>query len=211
MIAIRPLLVTLTLLFAADASAKTLTIDLDVSASSPVLSKEFAAVAANHARAEITALQPGDWVVVRRFGMRNLKNVPSEKIRITRQRRAGAVAESVARYIAALPSTTSEADNQTNLLALFQFGSYDCSNERHRIVIYTDGIEASATMSDRAFLSGKPLPPPPTTLKSCEVVFFGLGQSKDGDLPPAITESIRQRWTEYFKVAGAKFTAIIDP
>lgn len=205
-------LVVISASFAAPSWTKTLTIAIDRSESNPfVTSQTFAQVAAAHARAEILALQLGNTVRVRHFGERGEKNIRSETIRLTRAMRGNAVAEAVSRYIASLPSKTTEADHLTNILAFFELGSFDCAGHE-RIALYTDGIEASATMSDRAFLSGKPLPAPtPGFLKGCEVVMFGLGQSKDGSLPPAIAKSIRERWSAYFEAAGATFTAIIDP
>lgn len=199
-------------LVAVPASARTLTIALDVSESNGLVESDAAAkAAASYARTQVAALQLGDWVHVRRFGIRSAGNLPAEKVRLTRAARPAAVAESVARYIAALPAKTSEGDNQTNILAFLEFGSFDCANGE-RIVLFTDGIEASRTISDKAFLSGKPLPPPQAGfLKGCEVVMFGLGQSKDGSLPPQLVKTIRAAWSDWMDKAGASFTTIIDP
>lgn len=207
-----PVLLVLAALAAVPASARTLTIGIDRSESNPfVTSGAFAQAAGAHARAEASALELGDTIRVRHFGERGEKNVRSETIRLTRALRANAVAESLSRYIAALPSKTAEPDHLTNILAFFELGSFDCTGHE-RIVLYTDGIEASLTMSDRAFLSGKPLPAPKADfLKGCEVVMFGIGQSKDGSLPPALSKSIATRWEQWMSAAGAKFTAIIDP
>lgn len=207
------LLIALLLIAATPLHAKTLTLGIDLSESNPVVtSPEFAKAVARHAHGEIAALELGDVLQVRHFGERGTDKMRSLSIRMTRQNRPKAVADQVARHIAALPSKTTDPHHQTNILAFLEFGSFDCASGQSRVVIYSDGIEASQTMSDRAFLSGKPLPPPPANyLKGCEVVMFGLGASKDGSLPPAVIESIRQRWTDYFKAADATFTSIIDP
>lgn len=191
--------------------AKTLTIGVDVSGSNPLVQSDTAAkAAAAFAQREIAALQLGDRVTLRRFGARHIGNMPSERLQITRKTRAPEIARAVLQYIAALPKNP-QGDNETNILAFLEFGTFDCANGG-RIVLFTDGIEASKTIGERAFLSGKALPPPSHAyLKSCEIVMFGLGQSTDGGLPPELIRSMRGRWAEYFKAAGASFTAIIDP
>lgn len=206
------LLILATTLFAEPSSAKTLTLGIDMSESNPsVVSDEAAAAAGALAYREITALQLGDFVHVRRFGERGAKNMPSQQLQITRRVRAPAVASSVKEYITQLPSKSTQRDNQTNILAFLELGSgFDCANGG-RIVLFTDGIEASKTISDKSLLSGKPLPPPtPGFLKGCEVVMFGVGQSADGSLPPSAARHLRNAWADWMKVAGATFTAITD-
>lgn len=210
---LRPLLFAALVAFIAiPASAKTLTVGIDESVSNPlVLDEAYARVVAQYVRGQIAALQPGDWVRVRTFGERTSAHFPSEAIRITRSLRADKVADLVARFIAGLPSKTLQGQNQTNILAFLEFGQFDCANGG-RILLLTDGIESSHSMDDRSLFAGKPLPPPQADLlKGCEVVMFGLGQSKDGSLPPQLVKTIRAAWAAWMKTAGATFTAIIDP
>lgn len=198
------------LLFVTPSPAKTLTFGVDVSEQNPIVELEQAAKSAGEiARAEILAMQLGDTVRVRRFGERRA-SMPSDVVRLTRANRPARVAATVEHYLAALPSSTPEGDNQTNILAFFELGSFDCTSGE-RIVLFTDGVEASKTLGEKAFLSGKALPKPKTAfLKGCEVVMIGVGQSVDGRFSPELSKSIRARWTDYFKAAGATFTAITD-
>lgn len=191
------------------ATPRTLTFGLDGSEGNPFIEHDTAAqAAAKFAQKEVAALSLGDTVEIRRFGMRKAENMQVQEFRLTRKLRPETAAASVARYIAALPSTVKDGDNQTNILAFLEFSAFDCAGGE-RLVLFTDGIEASKTLSERAFLSGRKLPAPgkPGFLKGCEVVMF-LGQNER--LSPKTVAHIRASWEEYFKAASAEFTVFID-
>lgn len=196
---------------AAPAFAKTLTIGIDLSESNPVVtSPEAAKSAASYARKQIAALQLGDTVKIRHFGERNAKNAQGETIRITRQARPNAVAEKVARYIAALPAKTTAADGATNIVAFLEFGQFDCK-AGSKIILLTDGIESSSYVTGRQFLTGKPLPAPDANiLQGCAVEMFGFGLAKEQGYPPQALKAMRSAWLAWMQVAGATFTAIIE-
>lgn len=194
-------------------SAKTQTILIDVSGSARLIEvPAFAKAAGDKAKSQILALQPGDWVHVRRVGERGGKNFPVEKLRVTRQISAGQVGEIVSTYIKSVPSKTPEGDSETNLIAALEFGEFDCSNGG-KLLILSDGIEHSSYITGQALLSGKPLPAPESDLlKGCEeVTIFGLGQSADGQVPPKAIKNLKAAWSAWMKAAGVKkFTAIVD-
>lgn len=195
------------------AFAKTQTILADVSGSNRLIEiPAYAKAGGIKAKGEILSLQPGDWVQVRRVGERGADNLPAEKLRITRQRSAGEIGDMVAGYIASLPSKTPEGDSETNLIAALEFGEFDCANGG-KILILSDGVEHSSYITGKDLLiSGKPLPAPEANLKGCEVTIFGLGQSKDGQIPPKAIKNLKAAWAAWMSAAGVtKFTAIIDP
>ena len=196
------------------AQAKTLSIVIDQSVSNPlVLDKAYAKMVARYAQAQISTLQLGDWLHIRHFGDRSAAHFLSEKIRITRGMRADKAAAMVAGFIASLPSKQLQGQRQTNIIAVLEFGQFDC-DKKSRVLLLTDGIESSALMNERDLLSGnKPLPPPDEKfLSGCEVTMMGVGQSIDGSLTPQAVKHLRAAWTAWMKQAGASpFTVIIDP
>lgn len=204
--------VLLSLAVSLPAFSKTLTIGIDESVSNPlVLSEVHAKGAGQYVRSQIAALQPGDWVRVRSLGDRSSAHFASETIRITRSNRADKVADTVARYIASLPTLSLQGQSETNILAFLEFGQFDCANAG-RILLLTDGIESSSTIDDRSLFAGKTLPPPEANaLAGCEVTMFGFGQSRDGSIPPQAIKTLRTAWKAWMKAAGASFSAIIDP
>jgi len=209
---LRHLTLVIALLIAAPAFSKTLTIGIDVSTSNPlVTAPSYARVAAQYARDQVRALQPGDIVQVRTFGDRGLVHFPSERIRLSRQNSADKVADSIARFIAGLPSRPLQGQGSTNIIAFLEFGQFDCANDG-RVLLLTDGIESSSYIDDANLLAGKAMPPPEKNLLSgCEVTMLGFGQSPDGALPPQAIKNARASWAAWMKTADATFNPIIDP
>lgn len=195
------------------ASAKTLTVALDVSGSNPLVSDErYAVVAAAYVREQIAALQPGDVVSLHTLADRSIANFPSEHIQITRQNRADKVGAQIAQFMTTMPSRHFEGQESTNILAFLAFGQFDCG-DGGSVLLVTDGIESSSEMNADRLLDGRPLPRPDKNLLSgCAVTMFGLGQSAPGgELLPQQIKHIRAAWAAWMTVAGAHFNAIIDP
>lgn len=213
MTAFKLIAAAVSLALATNASAKTLTIGIDASASNPLVVSEAAAkAAAEYARTEIAKLDLGDFVRVRTFGDRNGAH-PSQTIRITRGNRADKVGATVARYIATMPAKKLEGQASTNIVAFLEFGQFDCQAGAAQTLLLTDGIESSAYADGREFLNGKALPAPePALLKGCDVTMFGFGQNSTAEVPPQIVKTMRASWTDWMKAAGASsFTVVIDP
>jgi hypothetical protein len=196
------------------AYAITWTLGIDDSSSTPwTTDKNSAEVAGRFVYKEILALKPADVVIVKTFADLSSAHVESKTFTIDRRNRAPQVAETVARYVASLPAQTLRGTGETNILAFLQFtNGFDCQNSG-KIVLLTDGIEASEYISERALLSGKPLPPPDRDfLAGCHVQMWGIGQDVDGRIPPKAKSALRAAWTAWMQKAGASsFTAIVDP
>lgn len=196
----------LMLLNAPTALAKTFTIGLDLSGSSPLSVPVFAKAAAERLHAEVAKLQPGDFVYMRTIGDRGFANIPFRKIRIDRRNRAIEVADQIAGYIAALPSKPVEAQGSTNLLAFLMYGrDFGCAAGGGTIWLITDGLEHSEFITAKALLSGsKPLPPPPKPnyLSGCSLTMDGFGANSGGNLPSASIDNAQAAWEVYSKLAG---------
>lgn len=114
-------------------------------------------------------------------------------------------------------------DSSTNILYALENAHVACT-PRSRLVILSDGIEASESYSAASALSaGQPvqLPPPASPyLKGCAVEFIGIGVAPMGDgmdaetLPNAQLQALISGWRTYFEAAGVQpgdmtFTSIL--
>lgn len=206
------LILVFAMLFALPAIAKTLTIGIDISGSNPVVSStEFAKVAAQHVKQKVAVLQLGDVVEIRPIGDRSMANFKVERIQINRRNRADKVGETVARYIASLPTKSFEGGGASNILGFLEFGQFNCAN-KSAIFLLTDGIENSQYMSGEDVLLGKPFPKPENNyLAGCELTMLGIGQNSSGEIPPLLLKNMLASWRTYLNAAGATFVPIVNP
>lgn len=95
---------------AATASAKTLTIGIDLSGSNPLLAeKNFAVGAADYAAQQILELKSGDAVVISSFGARDsAANLRQERYVLSRKLRARELADAAKHYILSIPQQTTK-------------------------------------------------------------------------------------------------------
>lgn len=209
---LRYFVVLIALCLSAPAFAKTLTVAVDVSASSGAFNPTLSKIAAARARKAIAALQLGDVVRLQKFGARNVQNLPSETIRIDRALRPAVVAAWIGKYIEEIPAKIPAGDAETNIIAYLEFGSYfDCGN-KGKVLLISDGIESSNYISSGQLLAGKALPRPESNLLAgCEIELFPLGQTQGGSVPPQAIKNLRAAWSAWMKEAGATFTVVIDP
>lgn len=193
-------------MMAVTAEARTLTLGIDLSGSNPVFKEEFARVAGTYAGSRVAALSLGDVVSVRSFGARDLSNLRSSNVSITRKNRPDQVARQVAQFIAGIPSAGVTPQPSTNLVAFLEFGDFDCARGGE-ILLITDGLESSSYADADALMKGKAkLPEPqPDFLKGCTVTFYGLGVRQ----PAQAVKIVREAWRDWFEKAGATFTAVI--
>jgi hypothetical protein len=190
------------------ASAATLTIGIDLSMSNPMLAHpNFARAAASYVSEQIAPLKFGDVVHVQTLGARNdPTNLLDQTYVIGKKVRSNAVAAAIKQFITSLPTRKNIAQSETNILSFLEFHSgLDCAASG-QIIVLTDGLESSSTVSAQAFAEGKTrLPKPDVSLKGCTLTFYGLGAG----LPPAIVKNIRAAWAQWSEQAGATFHAVI--
>lgn len=190
------------------ASAKTLTIGVDLSGSNPLLSHQnFAYMASLYAAEAINALKNGDVVTLKTFGGReDVHNILSGSYTITRRMKTEDVAGAVAQFLQSLPAEKERSQSSTNLIAWLEFGSgFNCTDDS-QILLISDGLESSTTLDGGSFLQGKKgLPPPDVDLSGCQIIFWGLGAG----FPHGSVKFIRNEWRAWSDQAGASFTAII--
>ncbi len=193
------------------ANSKTLTIGIDLSGSSPVTTIEaFAARSAQKVSEKIRALQFGDWLKIKTFGELGASNLERLEIRIDRRNRQKKIAESVRALIEAIPRQQLTAQPSTNLVSWLEFQDFDCASGSE-VILLTDGIESSEYVTATKFVNGGPLPAPaPGLLAGCEVTMIGIGQTAEGSLFAKEIKHVRSEWNGWMKIAGAKFTAVIE-
>ncbi len=188
-------------------SAKDLVIALDVSSSNPLLTDPtFKRSAALYIANAVAELKSGDRVVIKRVGSLNHSaNFAAHTLPIERHN-VKKVAKRVAAYILSLKQS-SHAQGSTNLLAWLGRNPLSCG-DGSRLIMLTDGLEASEYVNPNHLLSGKQALPAPSEfvkLSGCSVSFYGMGVG----LLDAQTNRLRRAWQRYFEQAAARFEAIV--
>lgn len=197
-------------LAALSASARTMTIGIDLSGSNPLLiHQNFADQAARHVENAILALKPGDTVNLQSFGAReDARNLVRRSVTLDRRNRPQKIAQEVGRYLRSLPGLNSEGQSSTNLLAWLEFGTaFDCAKDG-QIIVITDALESSSRVNAQRLIDGKahlPNPDPNAQLKGCALTFYGLGAGWQADT----VLRLRSEWTRWAKKAGMDFTPVI--
>ena len=191
------------------ASATTLTVGMDLSLSNPLVKdKTFTQQAATYVSDHVAALKRGDTVRIKSFGARdNAANLTSKSLTIKRHG-AKKAAKAVAQAVYDISQNADNAQTSTNIVAWLEFNDFDCANGG-KIIVLTDGIEASSYVSPNDLLEGKkglPEPDEYTELSGCDVTFYGLGVGWQAQH----VKHIRKAWREYFEKANATFTAVIQ-
>ena len=195
-------------LIVSSAQATTVTIAIDKSRSNPLLTdKNFAIGAAHYAQGIIQELKDGDIVRLKSFGARShTSNLLDQSFTINRRMRAKQIAESMKSYISDLPNHDDQAQSATNIVAMIEFdGNFNCE-DNSKVLLLTDGLEASSVVDPQAFYNGTAsLPKPDVNLKGCEVIFYGIGAG----MPNASVKHLHKSWEKYISETGASYTAII--
>jgi len=197
-----------TMALALDASAKTLTIGIDLSGSNPLLVHEnFAYSASTYVSGEITKLKSGDSIQVKTFGARNdAMNLINQRIVINRRNRPEKVAQIVGQLVRALPERANIEQSSTNLVSWLEFSDGFGCDQSSEILVITDGIESSSYVGGKDFIEGKKgLPAPDVNLVGCTLTFYGLGAG----LQPQYVKTIRKAWMKWSDKAGVTFKAVI--
>lgn len=186
-----------------EAFAKTLTIAVDLSGSSPLLSdKHFVMQSRRYVEAQIKQLEEGDVVKLKFFGsLLAPENFKQTELPITRHNKKK-VAEAISFQFGKLKDNA-KAQSATNLLAFLGRNKFDCHNGG-KVIVLTDGIEVSEQVDPVKLITGKAQLPQPhefVKLQGCDVIFYGLGVGRS----ETVTLNLRRAWHAWFTQANASF------
>lgn len=200
------MILLLSLCLCADALAATLTIGLDLSGSNPLLhNHSFNREAASYIKTQIAPLKRGDVVLLKSFGdVRDPKNFGTYRFEVGRGKKK--LADKINAYILALPQKV-QAQGSTQILAWFGRKRFTCE-VGDKVMLITDGIEASEKVNPNQLLAGSAQLPPPNEfvdLSGCDITFFGLGV---GRLDSEVV-ALRRAWRKWFAKTGANYSEAI--
>jgi len=200
------------------AQAAELWVGLDMSDSAPLLLEDAQAAAAGETiAAAIQGLERGDLVRIISFGESGVSDRQIDlTVELNGRNPPEVIAPQVQTLIASLPQRARDGqlhmETQTNAMGFLErIGPLlNCQTEPTALLVMTDGIEWSASISGEGLLAGEPLPSPSgSILEGCAVIFWGLGQQRreynhdDGWYP-----ILRTAWSTYMNEAGvASFSA----
>lgn len=209
-------------LFASPAAAQELVVfAFDMSTSAPVaVDANIARTSGSYAASMVTAMQPGDKIMLRSLGTAGLA---AQQIKIDvmigrkANSRADRIAPAIGDLIASLPEHVARGDietqPQTNIVGFLEAlaPSLDCPATPTRIVIFSDGIEWSTQVRGDDLLAGTADLPSPSgpILEDCIVEMRGLGQvTLEGGTDARWFPLLRTQWQSFFEAAGvAQFSA----
>ncbi|MBK1639979.1 hypothetical protein CKO24_13105 [Rhodothalassium salexigens DSM 2132] len=193
-----------------------LMIALDVSTSNVIVESDVMAAKAGRKAAEmIHALDNGDRVHFRTFGSYSQSDNPLRlDITVSRRMPAHRVAASVGRLIASLPDLVASgrlpAGGTTHITAFLEEEAalLSCSTRETKLVLFTDGIEASPETSPKRLADGQATLPAPDrdVLQGCGLSLYGIGETTGG-ANRARTENLIVAWRAWAEQAGAAFNA----
>jgi len=133
-------------------------------------------------------------------------NLINHSLKISRTNKADKVGKIVEQQIRSLPKQKNVEQSATNLIGWLEFTNGFACDQSSEILVITDGIESSAYISGKDFVSGKKgLPKADVDLEGCSLTFYGLGAG----WPPRQVKTIRNAWRNWASEAGATFKAII--
>lgn len=185
---------------------------VDISLSSPFLSKEGAAGKfADYARSIIRQLQPGHELHITTLGIPGFETEINLKARVGNESRTKArvLADGAAMVIGSIPDRFNAGEfagqDFTSIVDFFEsYDPYDCKARPVHLIVATDGVEWTPTFDGREFAAGKLSLPKPATafLEGCRVTMVGVG----ADLSVAsdrLYSRLQPQWEAYLMAAGA--------
>lgn len=131
--------------------------------------------------------------------------------RVTDRRASSAarVAPEFGGYFRALPGLVEagqiEVQGTSSILAFYRSLEPACQAGNATIVVFTDGLEWSASIDGKAFLEGTvglPAPDHPF-LTGCAVIMHGVGQLKATFSSDGLEERLVPEWRAFLEAAGA--------
>ena len=204
---------------ASAASDQLAIIGIDISASAPItIDHGVAAGAAAYLERYVRGLDAGTRLYVLSVGDAGIAaraiNLKATLGRRT-QDRPEIIARQLSNYVQSLPDLIAsgrlEAQGSTSLVDFLEgFEAQDCEVTPTRIILFTDGVESSSRVSDRAMVAGKMALPHPAGpyLTGCTVEMRGVGQLRSGAGSEGLYARLKPLWQAYFKAAGASKAVI---
>ncbi|MCB1470706.1 MAG: hypothetical protein KDK08_26945 [Rhizobiaceae bacterium] len=158
---------------------------------------------------ELTMISVGDAGLARRL--------IEIRAMITARRASSArrVAPQFGGYFRSLPDHvkrgTISPQNTTSLIDFFHSLEPFCKAGNATAILFSDGLEWSATVDGRAFAAGKIGLPKPSTafLEGCEVRLLGVGQVKSEMESGGLATRLVPQWRDYLRAAGADPVVVV--
>lgn len=208
------LAVLATMFFAQPAHATLTIIGIDISTSSPLAySQGLADNAATYLKNKTLAMQPGDRLRILSVGRAGTAiRVIDLKATIGNRAkdRPEIIASQLERYFRSLPAMVRadklELQKATSLIDFLEGFDGHCSAEPTRILLFTDGLEASIRVSESDLASGKSRLPMPKKrfLEGCDVEMRGIGQRFKGSNSDGLYSLLKPQWASFLEEAGAR-------
>lgn len=135
----------------------------------------------------------------------NIKATLSER----RASNAATLSSQFAGYFRALPGLVQNGDlvpqNTTSIIEFFQAIEPVCARGNTRVIMFTDGVEWSATIDGPALMSGTIKLPKPSDefLRGCHVEMIGVGQVKGSIDAAGLEQRLIPQWEDFLTSAGA--------
>ncbi len=192
---------------------------VDVSGSSTFLVDQNSADAAGaFVENYIAALDPPHALTMTSVGDAGLaRRIIDIRATVTKSRASSAkkLAPQFGGYFRSLPGLVEggkiAAQDTTSLIAFFQSLEPVCAAGNATVVVFSDGLEWSATLDGRALAAGKKTLPKPESafLTGCHVKLLGVGQVKSALDGGGLAERLIPQWRAYLTEAGAEPVTVV--
>lgn len=112
-------------------------------------------------------------------------------------------------YFRSLPELVERGDllpqDTTSIVEFLQAIEPVCARGETRIILFTDGVEWSATVDGPLLMSGAINLPTPSGkfLRGCRIEMIGVGQVKGSTTVEGLEQRLIPQWEKFFEAAGA--------
>lgn len=118
-------------------------------------------------------------------------------------------------YFRALPALVQSGDltpqDTTSIVEFLQAIEPVCARGETRVVLFTDGVEWSATVDGPALMSGAINLPTPSDefLSGCHVEMIGVGQVRGATSSQGLEQLLIPQWEQFLEAAGADSVLVL--
>jgi len=187
---------------------------VDISGSAPlVLNQGISDNAASYLKRTVMGMQPGERLRILSIGRAGIaeRAIDLKATIGNRSRdRPEIIASQLERFFRALPGKAKSGaiarQDATSLIDFLEgFEAHDCTAIPTRIMLFTDGLEASHRISQADLVAGRSTLPLPKAdyLKGCDIEMHGVGQLKSGERSDGLFARLKPQWAAFFEAAGA--------